>query len=43
MRKNLITSFLYTIVTGVLLGILYPLLMAGLAHTFFPEKRMGSL
>ncbi len=43
MRKNLITSFLYTIVTGVLLGILYPLLMTGLAHTFFPVKANGQL
>lgn len=43
MRKNLITSFLYTIVTGVLLGILYPLLMTGLAQTFFPWKATGQL
>lgn len=43
MRKNLITSFLYTIVTGVLLGILYPLLMTGLAQTFFPWKANGQL
>ena len=43
MRKNLITSFLYTIVTGVLLGILYPLLMTGLAKTLFPWKANGQL
>jgi K+-transporting ATPase ATPase C chain len=43
MRKNLITSFLYTIVTGVVLGILYPLLMTGLAHVFFPGKANGQL
>lgn len=43
MRKNLITSLLYTVVTGVLLGILYPLLMTGLARTFFPWKANGQL
>lgn len=43
MRKNLITSLLYTVVTGVLLGVLYPLLMTGLAQTFFPRKANGQL
>lgn len=43
MRKNLITSLLYTVVTGVLLGILYPLLMTGIAQAFFPWKANGQL
>ena len=43
MRKNLITSVLYTIVTGVLLGIFYPLLMTGLAQVFFHTKANGQL
>lgn len=43
MRKNLITSLLYTVVTGVLLGIFYPLLMTVLAQTFFPWKASGQL
>jgi K+-transporting ATPase ATPase C chain len=43
MRKNLITSVLYTIVTAVLLGILYPLVMTGLAHALFPDKANGQL
>jgi K+-transporting ATPase ATPase C chain len=43
MRKNLITAVLYTIVTAVLLGILYPLLMTGLAHALFRDKANGQL
>lgn len=43
MRKNLIISVLYTVVTGVLLGIAYPLAMTGLAHAFFRDKADGQL
>ena len=43
MRKNLITSFLYTIVTGIILGILYPLLMTGLGQAFFHKQANGQL
>lgn len=43
MRKNLLISVLYTAVTGVLLGILYPLLMTGLAQAFFHNKANGQL
>jgi len=43
MRKNLTISFLYTIVTTILLGILYPLLMTVLAQTFFSDKANGQL
>lgn len=43
MRKNLLISVLYTVVTAVLLGILYPLLMTGLAQIFFHNKANGQL
>lgn len=43
MRKNLLISVLYTAVTGVLLGILYPVLMTGLAQVFFHNKANGQL
>jgi potassium-transporting ATPase KdpC subunit len=43
MRKNLITSILYTVATGILLGLLYPLLMTGLAQALFHQKANGQL
>jgi potassium-transporting ATPase KdpC subunit len=43
MKKNLITAVLMTIVTTVLLGILYPLLITGLAQIFFPQQANGEL
>jgi K+-transporting ATPase ATPase C chain len=43
MRKNLVIAVLYTVVTAVLLGIVYPLLMTGLAHTLFRDKANGQL
>lgn len=43
MKKNLITSVLMTIVTTVLLGLVYPLVVTGLAQLFFPEKANGQL
>ena len=43
MRKNLLISVLYTVVTGVFLGILYPLLMTGLAQALFYNKANGQL
>jgi K+-transporting ATPase ATPase C chain len=43
MRKNLLISILYTAVTGLLLGILYPLLMTGLAQALFHNKANGQL
>ncbi len=43
MKKNLITAVLMTIATTVLLGILYPLLVTGLAHLIFPEQANGQL
>ncbi|MHB8302692.1 MAG: potassium-transporting ATPase subunit KdpC [Acidobacteriaceae bacterium] len=43
MRKNLIISIVYTAVTTVLLGIVYPLLMTGLAQVFFHDHANGQL
>ncbi len=43
MRKNLIISVLYTIVTAILLGVCYPLLMTGLAQALFRDKANGQL
>lgn len=43
MKKNLITAFLMTIATTILLGIIYPLLVTGLAQLIFPERANGEL
>ena len=37
------TSVLFTLVTAVLFGLGYPLLLTGLAHLFFPRQAEGSL
>ncbi len=37
------TSILFTLVTAVLFGLGYPLLMTGLAHLMFPRQAAGSL
>ncbi len=43
MKKNLLISVLMTIVTTVLLGILYPLFVTVLAKAIFPAKANGQL
>jgi len=43
MKKHIITSVLYTLVTAVVLGIGYPLVVTGLAHVLFPKQAEGSL
>lgn len=43
MKKNLRISILMTIVTTVLLGIVYPLVVTGLAQVIFPRKANGQL
>ena len=43
MRRILITSILYTIVTTILLGIGYPMLVTGIARVAFPKQANGSL
>jgi K+-transporting ATPase ATPase C chain len=41
MKKNLMISVLMTIATTVLLGIVYPLVVTGLAQLFFKVKANG--
>ncbi len=41
--KNLLTAILMTIVTTMLLGLIYPLVMTGLAQVIFPDRANGSL
>ena len=41
--KDLITAILMTIVTTVLLGLIYPLVVTGLAQVIFPDQANGSL
>jgi K+-transporting ATPase ATPase C chain len=43
LTKNLITAVLMTIVTTLLLGIAYPLVVTGLAQVLFPNKANGQL
>lgn len=43
MVKNLITATLMTLVTTVLLGLIYPLVVTGLAQVIFPAQANGSL
>jgi K+-transporting ATPase ATPase C chain len=43
MKKHIITSVLYTLITAVLLGIGYPLVVTGLAKVMFPKQANGSL
>ena len=41
--KNLVTAILMTIVTTILLGLIYPLVVTGLAQVIFPNQANGSL
>jgi K+-transporting ATPase ATPase C chain len=43
MKKNLVISLLMTMVTTILLGIMYPLLVTGIAQVLFPKKANGQL
>ena len=43
MKKNLMISILMTIVTTLLLGVLYPLVVTALAQLFFRDKANGQL
>jgi potassium-transporting ATPase KdpC subunit len=42
-KKQLLTAIWMTLATTVLLGIVYPLLMTGLAQVLFPSQANGSL
>jgi K+-transporting ATPase ATPase C chain len=41
--SQIVTSVLYTIVTVIVLGLIYPLVMTGLGSLFFPHQANGSL
>lgn len=43
MRRNLLTAILMTIVTTILLGVVYPLVVTALAQLIFPDKANGQL
>jgi K+-transporting ATPase ATPase C chain len=43
MKRNFVISVLMTIATAVLLGIIYPLVVTGIAQIIFPQKANGQL
>ena len=43
MKKNLLIAVLMTIATTILLGLVYPLVVTGLAQVIFPDKANGQL
>ncbi len=43
MKKNLLISVLMTVVTTILLGLVYPLVVTALAQLFFRDKANGQL
>ena len=43
MKKNLLTAVLMTLVTTVLFGLLFPLVITGLAQVLFPRQANGEL
>jgi K+-transporting ATPase ATPase C chain len=43
MKKQIVTSVLYTLITAVLLGIVYPLVVTGAARLIFPRQADGQL
>jgi potassium-transporting ATPase KdpC subunit len=43
MKRNIITAILMTVVTTILFGLVYPLVVTGLAQVLFPNKANGQL
>ncbi len=43
MKKHFVTSILMTVVTTLLLGLVYPFVVTGLAQVLFPRQANGSL
>ena len=43
MKKHLLTAFLMTVATTILLGLVYPLLITGLAQVLFRDKANGQI
>lgn len=43
LKTTAVTAFLYTLITAVLLGLVYPLAITGIAHLLFPRQADGQL
>jgi K+-transporting ATPase ATPase C chain len=43
LKENLVTALLVTVVTTLLLGVIYPLVVTGLAQVIFPNQANGQL
>ncbi len=43
MKKTIVTACLYTAITAILLGIVYPLVITGIAQAIFRDKANGQL
>jgi K+-transporting ATPase ATPase C chain len=43
MRRNIITAILYTVVTTIVFGLIYPSVVTGLAQVLFRDKANGQL
>jgi K+-transporting ATPase ATPase C chain len=43
MRRHLITAILYTVVTTIIFGVIYPYAVTGVAQVFFKSKANGQL
>jgi potassium-transporting ATPase KdpC subunit len=43
MKKNFLISIWFTLVTTVLLGVIYPLVVTGIAQVLFPKQANGEL
>jgi potassium-transporting ATPase KdpC subunit len=43
MKKNLLISVWFTLVTTIILGVIYPLAITGLSQLLFPDKANGQL
>ena len=43
MKRTILTAILYTTITAILLGIVYPLVVAGIAQALFNDKANGQL
>lgn len=43
MKKNIVTACLYTLITAVVLGLVYPAVVMGLANLAFRDKANGQL
>jgi K+-transporting ATPase ATPase C chain len=43
MKRNIITAILYTVVTTILFGVVYPFVVTGLAQALFKDKANGQL